>query len=96
MASQLSPARATNRAPAFTVVFQDHGQDFLEWDLDVRGRVVASRPYQGDIWNGSRVLNQPEVGKLLSIKTRSVGQMALRYPVKSFKPIVIGGQGGRR
>ena len=39
-----------------TVHFEDHGQDFLEWDIE-DGIVVDCRPFQGWHWNGTRVHN---------------------------------------
>ena len=41
-----------------TVVFEDDGQDFLEWDINDKGEVVDCRPFQGDIWIGTIVHNQ--------------------------------------
>ena len=42
--------------PVMTICFQDHGQDFLEWDLDKMGVVVGCRPYQSKFWCGMRVI----------------------------------------
>ena len=41
-----------------TVFFVDNGQDFLEWDISDKGEVVDCRPFQGDIWIGSKVHNK--------------------------------------
>lgn len=35
-----------------TIVFEDHGQDFLEWDVDDDGVVVGCRPFQAPFWCG--------------------------------------------
>lgn len=38
-----------------TVHFEDHGQDFLEWDIDdATGAVFGCRPFQHDLWVGRR------------------------------------------
>lgn len=40
-----------------TIHFEDHGQDFLEWDIDADGNVLACRPFQGSLWCRCLVLN---------------------------------------
>lgn len=51
-----------------TLVFEDHGQDFLEWDIDEKNIVIACRPFQEWLWKGYRVLNETiKPGSLLSI-----------------------------
>jgi hypothetical protein len=53
-----------------TIFFVDEGQDFLEWDIDDKGKVVACRPFQGDIWIGTTVHNKDiKPGDLLDITT---------------------------
>ena len=42
---------------ATTIRFEDHGQDFLEWDLDADGKVIESRPCQSWVWCGRLVVN---------------------------------------
>lgn len=42
---------------ATTITFEDHGQDFLEWDLDVQGKVIECRPFQAGVWCGRTVIN---------------------------------------
>ena len=37
-----------------TIVFEDKGQEFREWDIQ-DGMVVECRPKQADIWVGTRV-----------------------------------------
>lgn len=46
-----------------TIRFEDHGQDFLEWDLDVNGKVIECRPFQASIWCGRLVMNNTELRK---------------------------------
>lgn len=73
-----------------TVLFEDHMQDFLEWDLDDAGVVVACRPFQAWAWVGSRVLNLPEIGKTLRITTIKGDEMIVKYPVAGFGPVKAG------
>jgi len=39
---------------ALTIEFEDHGQDFLEWDLASDGEILASFPF-GECYVGERV-----------------------------------------
>lgn len=64
-----------------TIVLEDHGQDFLEWDIK-DGTVVGCRPFQGWLWNGTKVHNtniQP--GDMLVITTKG-NRLTLNYPVE--------------
>lgn len=42
-----------------TLVFEDKGQDFLEWDVERKGdnfdTVIDCRPFQKWVWIGTRV-----------------------------------------
>ena len=65
-----------------TIYLEDHGQDFLEWDIE-DGVVVDCRPFQGWFWVGTKVHStniQP--GLLLDITTTSQVRTRLRYPVE--------------
>ena len=65
-----------------TIHFEDHGQDFLAWDIE-DGVVVDCRPYQGWLWNGTKVLNtniQP--GDILEFIGKDGGCLTLKYPVE--------------
>ncbi len=60
-----------------TVEIEDHGQDFLEFDIIGR-RIIATRPFQGDAWNGRAVMNTALApGDYLRFGERSW----LNYPV---------------
>jgi hypothetical protein len=37
------------------IVFEDDGQDFLEWYIDKNGEVLHCTPFQCSIWNGKMV-----------------------------------------
>jgi len=65
-----------------TVHFEDHGQDFLEWDIK-DGVVVDCRPFQGWIWNGTKVHNTDiQAGDILQITTPDGMERTLKYPVE--------------
>ncbi len=69
-----------------TILFEDHGQDFLEWDINELGEVVDSRPYQGWIWSGCMVLNLKELlaGDRISVDIETPrGFRTVNYPIKS-------------
>jgi len=68
-----------------TVYLEDHGQDFLEWDIE-DGTVVDCRPFQGWLWNGTKVLNTDiRPGDILKIVPASGGELTLNYPVESVR-----------
>jgi len=71
-----------------TVVLEDHGQDFLEFDIR-DGRIVETRPFQGDIWNGSRVLNRTLAtgGTLILQDDDETCVWSLRHPVAAIRPL---------
>lgn len=65
-----------------TVHFEDHGQDFLEWDIE-EGYVIGCRPYQGWVWNGTTVHNADiQAGSILRITTNDGVERTLNYPVE--------------
>ena len=76
-----------------TIEFEDHGQDFLEWDIDEEGKVVDSRPFQAWAWNGTIVHNKDiRPGDLLAISSPRMKKSEhymkfalLNYPVKSVR-----------
>ena len=50
-----------NPQDAITVELEDHGQDFLYFDIK-NGKIVDTRPWQSFVWNGRTVLN-PNIAK---------------------------------
>lgn len=77
-----------------TVYFEDHGQDFLEWDIE-DGVVVACRPFQGWVWEGTRVIpmrcvtdftgqesEDIQPGDILQLLTKKGKLLTLNYPVE--------------
>jgi hypothetical protein len=62
-----------------TLELEDQGQDFLRWDV-LNGVVVGCSPFQGSLWNGTKVLSA-KVGYSPEIVTRHGERTFLRYPV---------------
>ncbi len=70
-----------------TVYLRDLGQDFLEWDIE-DGVVVESRPFQGWLWNGTRVHNENiRRGDRLDITPKTGIRMTINYPVERVKRV---------
>lgn len=77
-----------NPNDGMTVVLEDHGQDFLEFDIK-EGHIVATRPFQGFVWDGAVVFNETLVpGDYMCVRTRfsSVSRM-FRYPIVEVRQI---------
>ena len=65
-----------------TVYLEDHGQDFLEWDIE-NGVVVSCRPFQGWLWNGTKVHNTDiQPGDILEITSVTGRRTRLNYPIE--------------
>jgi len=71
-----------------TIHLEDHGQDFLEWDIEpvkepgVAWQVTDARPFQNWVWAGTKVHNlKIEAGDFLAI-TPSGLRTVLKYPVE--------------
>jgi len=65
-----------------TVHLEDHGQNFLVWDIE-DGIVVGCQSFQGWGWSGTKVHNtniQP--GDILDITTPRGERVTLNYPVE--------------
>lgn len=80
--------RSLYTGPAVTVTFQDHGQDFIEWDID-DSKVIACRPFQASIWCGREVHSIPTPGEQLRITGHDGKLSYIKYPltkVKALKP----------
>jgi hypothetical protein len=65
------------------IEFEDHGQDFLRWTIDEDGKVMDSQPFQADLWNGTTLLDYPDlkVGMALAIITKHDDVLTLKYPI---------------
>jgi len=72
-----------------TIHLEDHGQDFLEWDIEpvkepgVAWQVTDARPFQNWVWTGTKVHNlKIEAGDFLAITTPYGLRTVLKYPVE--------------
>ena len=66
-----------------TVFFVDDGQDFLEWDVNDKGEVVECRPFQGDVWVGTKILDKEfGPGAYLNITTTDGAYRRLIHAVE--------------
>lgn len=63
-----------------TLHLEDHGQDFLEWDLDAQHQVVGCRPCNA--WMcGKRLASRPQPGERPVLVKADGSTTALYYPV---------------
>lgn len=82
MAERLDAEIDPRRPAPHTIHFEDHGQDFLEWDVDQHGVVIACRPYQEFVWKGSVLINNAEPGGIVAYLSPADGaRHTIRYPV---------------
>lgn len=69
--------------------FEDHGQDFLRWDLDSKGKVIGCAPFQAFVWVGLVVLQfkKLKAGDVVFYERRGqdgcVTGSNIRYPLES-------------
>lgn len=65
------------------IYFEDHGQDFLWWEIDSEGIVVDAGPFQSSIWTGCIVEIKPEIksGDRVVFITKNDQVLQLNYPV---------------
>ena len=70
---------------AKTIHFEDHAQDFLEWDLSSDDMVVDCRPFQRSVWVGCKVVNADvEVGERVHYLAPGSGRVhVIAYPVEA-------------
>jgi hypothetical protein len=66
--------------PAITVTFEDHGQDFLEWDI-ASGVVVGCRPFQAGIWCGHEIYGTPKQGECIQFMNSRNETTCIKYPI---------------
>ncbi|WP_418648854.1 hypothetical protein ACNQFN_11340 [Thauera butanivorans] len=82
---------APNPQDGMTVVFEDHGQDFLKFDIK-GGRVIDARPFQSDMWSGAEVINETiHRGDHIALRhEHSSGVRTIRYPIDAVLPLKEG------
>ena len=66
--------------------FTDHGQDFLRWELDAKGKVIGCEPHQGFVWKGKVVMFPDRLSSGDTVYFRSQGEStsadSIRYPLE--------------
>lgn len=66
--------------------FEDHGQDFLRWELDAKGLVIGCEPFQGFVWKGKRVIGHEGLRPGDIVHYHSSGESTsggcIRYPLQ--------------
>ena len=64
--------------------FEDHGQDFLEWELDRTGKVINSTPFQPWNWINKQVINHDRlvIGGIVHIRDEFGEETTIKYPVE--------------
>ncbi|WAJ37223.1 hypothetical protein OU800_21865 [Pseudomonas sp. GOM7] len=74
--------------PSAIIHFQDHGQDFLRWQVDEQGVVTGCWPFQKQIWCGLQITNLSKLkaGELVH-HNRFGEEGSIRYPVKAMIPL---------
>jgi len=73
-------------ADGVTIVLEDHGQDFLEFDIR-DGRIVETRPSRGDLWNGLQVLNHTVAAGDVIWLRMPWSETTLNYPVAAVRAL---------
>lgn len=71
--------------PFITIHFEDHGQDFLEWDCDKDGIIIDCRPFQSNVWCKGRVANLNSIVngvKDVVYKDSGLAAFVIKYPVE--------------
>ena len=72
------------------VHLEDHGQDFLRWDIK-DGVVVESYPFQGWLWNGTKIITEEfGPGDQLIIQPPNSEVTTLNYLVEKIESIPDG------
>ena len=68
-----------------TIEFEDHHQDFLEWDIHVATKRVMTSRHQGWMWEGVAVITPLEslvAGSFITIRHHRTGDITtIKYPI---------------
>jgi hypothetical protein len=71
------------------ITFEDHGQDFLTWQLDSNGVVVDCMPFQASVWCGVEVYGPGSLNVGDTVFIRRPGDavtVPLKYPIAAIEP----------
>jgi hypothetical protein len=77
----------------FRIHFEDHGQDFLTWDVDIiTGKVVDCQPFQAEIWCKCTVVNVDDlqVGGKVDFETRDE-MLTMKYEISDIEALEVEG-----
>lgn len=67
------------------VYFEDHGQDFMFWDIDASDHIIHAGPFQSMIWGGCRLSGGQtlEPGHQIEFWSPSANRyLRLNYPIE--------------
>lgn len=78
--SNKAPQKANTR-----IYFEDHGQDFLWWDLNEKKEVVDCGPFQASVWVGSKVTSDLEQGTQIDFISKFDDILKLNYPIQTIE-----------
>jgi len=86
-----------NPVAGCTVVIEDHGQDFLEFDIQ-QGVIVATRPFQGFAWNGRTIMNATLApGDYIGFENQVLKcKTWLNYPIVEVRALNVAAQSEQR
>lgn len=77
--------------PKTKVTFEDHGQDFLWFEIDDDNNVVNCGPFQASFWCGLIVMNTEHTlkpgNKLAIRKPTSTEVREINYPITAVEKI---------
>lgn len=80
-----------------TITFEDHGQDFLEWDIE-KHRVIGCRPFQASVWVGLLVFtSEPKLRAGGRVTVLADGKpREINYRIEKVSRRVVRRKGSRR
>lgn len=70
--------------------FTDNGQDFLTWEIDERGIITNSEPFQKSIWVGGEVINHLDIkaGSKVIYKTTIIpDEIQIKHTVEKIETL---------
>ena len=77
----------------FRIHFEDHGQDFLTWDVNIEtGKVVDCAPFQSSIWCGGTVDNVDNLetgGQVEYTVKYGHESLLINYPIEDIEALEV-------
>ena len=72
------------------ILFEDHGQDFIQWVLDENGKVLNSAPFKNWLWrDGFVALESIKLGEQLIFYKPESAAIPIKYPVVSIRHALV-------